>query len=145
MCCQLPWRSCTVIHRHTEQMSIVALWSHLPSYTASFSSFSVLVGPLLPNSRCCGTVPLHTARQSLLCLSKAFFLGLFFWGLQVASSHWGAKFGLYGEWQSNSKRNSFNLDIAFIDLWYGAMSWRSSTFIFCIWDFFLYIFTQSIL
>ena len=53
--------SCRIIHHHGKQMSIDARWRHFPSSIVSFSSCSVLVGPLLPNSHHCGTVPLHTS------------------------------------------------------------------------------------
>ncbi|GFT07797.1 hypothetical protein TNCV_1213941 [Trichonephila clavipes] len=41
---------------------------HLPRSTASFSSCSVLLGPLLPNLHHCGTVPLHTGDRKILLL-----------------------------------------------------------------------------
>ncbi|GFY07326.1 hypothetical protein TNCV_5085131 [Trichonephila clavipes] len=44
---------------------------HLPSSTSSFSSCSVLVGPLLSNAHHCGTVPLHTS--SYCAIGKFFF------------------------------------------------------------------------
>ena len=47
----------TNIHRHVKEVPIVLCWRHFPSSTASFSSCSVFLGPLLPNSHHCGTVP----------------------------------------------------------------------------------------
>ena len=51
-----------------------------------------------------------------------------------------ARSGLYGGWGSNSKFNSCNFAIVFIDLWHGALSWWDKKFFFCHMRSFLYNF-----
>ena len=55
-----------------------------------------------------------------------------FFRLAKSQQSLGARSGEYGGWGRNSKLNSFNLTIVFMDLWPGALPWWNSTFFFCI-------------